>query len=234
MDNFNSILMSFEQVIRSPQEKTSGRDRNYIYLKRDEVDQFVYLRAEVCREGGGMKDLKNRLSKARGAFNKLKKIWISKNILRKTKVRLYKTLVVPVLLYGSETWKMTNGDDKAVNVFHNRCLRRILRIQWQDNVSAKELLERAGMKPLSAEVMSRRWKMIGHILRIDRNNNCSVAMGWAPEGKRRKGRPKNHLETYSRERKARGTLVVVRGGADSSNQSRGVEKLCEGPMCHEA
>ena len=33
---------------------------------------------------------------------------------------------------------------------------------------------------------------------------------------------------------ARGRLEVVGGGADCSNQSRGVEKLCEGPMCHEA
>ena len=71
-----------------------------------------------------MKDLKNRLSKFRGAFNKLKEIWISNNILRKTNVRLYKTLVVPVLIYGSETWKMNKGDDKAVDVFHSRCLRR--------------------------------------------------------------------------------------------------------------
>ena len=48
------------------------------------------------------------------------------------------------------------------------------------------------------------------------------------------GKTKNHLETYSIERKARGRLELVGRGADRSNQSRGVEKLCEGPMCHEA
>ena len=86
----------------------------------EDVDVFVYLGAKVCKEGGGMRDLKNRSWKARGTFNKLK-IWISNNILRKTKLRLYKTLVVPVLLYGSQTWKMNKGEDKAVNVFHNIC-----------------------------------------------------------------------------------------------------------------
>ena len=70
---------------------------------------------------------------------------------------------------------MNKGDDKAVNVFHNRCLRKIFRIRWQDHVSTKELLERASMKPLSVEVMSRRWKMIGHILRKDHNDDCNVA-----------------------------------------------------------
>ncbi|KAL9987355.1 hypothetical protein ACROYT_G001645 [Oculina patagonica] len=158
----------------------------------EDVNEFVYLGAKVCKEGGGMKDLKNRLSKARGAFNKLK-IWISNNILRKTKLRLYKTLV-------SETWKMNKGDEKAVDV----CLRKILRIRWQDRVSTKELLERAGMEPLSEEVKSRRWKIIGHILWKDRNDDCNVAISWAPEGKRRRGRPKT---TWSR------TCAVEKVGA---------------------
>ena len=77
----------------------------------EDVDEFVYLGAKLCKEGGGVTDSKNRLSKARGAFNKvIKKIWISDNISRKTKLRLYKTLVVKVLLYGSETWTMNKGD----------------------------------------------------------------------------------------------------------------------------
>ena len=78
----------------------------------EDVDDFMYLGAKVCKEGRGMKVLKNRLSKARGALNKLK-IWISNNISSTTKLRLYKTLEVPVLLYGSETRKMNKGDDKA-------------------------------------------------------------------------------------------------------------------------
>ena len=39
------------------------------------------------------------------------------------------------------------------------------------------------MKPLS-EVKWRRWKMIGHILRQDQNNDCNIGMTWAPEKKR--------------------------------------------------
>ena len=121
-------------------------------------------------------------------------------------MRLHKTLAVPVLLYGFETWKMNKGDDKAVNVFHHRCLQKILRIRWQDHVSTKELLERAGMKPLSVEVMSRRWKMIpGHILRKDRSDDCSVAMSWVPEGKRRRGRPETTWRhTVEKERQEAG------------------------------
>ena len=123
-----------------------------------------------------MKDLKNRLSKARGAFIKLRKIWSSKAISRRTKLRLYKTLVVPVLLYGCETWKMNKGDNKAVDVFLNKCLRTIFNIQWQDHISTEELLRRANMNPLSEEVKWRRWKMIGHIPRQDQNNDGNTAI----------------------------------------------------------
>jgi hypothetical protein len=78
----------------------------------EDVDEFTYLGAIVCKDGGGMRDLKNRLSKARGTFIRLKKIWRSSIISRKTKLRLYKTLVVPVLMYGCEAWKMNKGDEK--------------------------------------------------------------------------------------------------------------------------
>ena len=42
-----------------------------------------------------MKDLKNRLSKARGTFARLKRIWNSRNIMKRTKLKLFKTVVVP-------------------------------------------------------------------------------------------------------------------------------------------
>ena len=41
------------------------------------------------------------------------------------KLKLYKTLVVPVLLYGCETWKMNKGDDKLVDMFQSKCLRSL-------------------------------------------------------------------------------------------------------------
>ena len=55
---------------------------------------------------------------------------------------------------------MNMGDDKVINAFHSNCLRTILRIRWQDNVRKGKLLERAKMKPLIDEVISRRSKMI--------------------------------------------------------------------------
>lgn len=83
----------------------------------EDVDKFVYLGATVSQQGGGMEDMKGRVSKARSAFIKLKKIWNSNNISKKTKVRLYKTVITPVLMYGCETWNMNKGDEKKYMSF---------------------------------------------------------------------------------------------------------------------
>ena len=156
----------------------------------EDVGEFTYLGTKVCREGGGMKDLRNRLSKARSAYIRLKRIWTLKKIIKRTKIKLYRTLVIPVLLYGCETWKMNKKDGKMLDVFQQKCLRRILKIRWEDHVTNEEVQKRADMEQLSCEVKRRRWKIIGDVLRKDRENECNVALTWTPEGKRKRGRPK--------------------------------------------
>jgi len=51
---------------------------------------------------------------------------------------------------------MNEGDAKKIDVFQNRCLRRIMKIKWQDKFSNRELLERANVERLSEEVRRRR------------------------------------------------------------------------------
>ena len=66
---------------------------------------------------------------------------------------------------GCKTWKMNEGDAKKIDVFQNPCLRRIINIKWQDEISNRELLERANVERLCEEVRRRRWRFSGHILR---------------------------------------------------------------------
>ena len=117
-------------------------------------------------------------------------------MLRRTKIRLYKTLVKPVLMYGCETWKMNEGDAKRIDVFQNRCLRRIMKIKWQHKISNRELLKRANMERLSEEVR-RRWRFIGHILRKQPDNDC-YSPDMDPRRKEKERLAKNNLVAHSR------------------------------------
>ena len=69
-----------------------------------------------------------------------------------------KTIVRPVLLYGCETWKITKNDERKLNSFQYQCLRRILRIRWQQRMTNKRVAETAEINEISCEVRRRRRK----------------------------------------------------------------------------
>ena len=79
-------------------------------------------------------DIKNRLGKAAGAFNELTKIWRSGQLSKNIKIRIFKSNVIAVLLYGCETWRMTKRDEAKLDTFL-RYLRRLLNIYWSMKMS---------------------------------------------------------------------------------------------------
>ena len=156
----------------------------------NDVDKFVYLGATVSNQGGGGEDIVHRINKARASFMKLRPVWGSSHYSLGTKIRLYNSLVKSVLLYGCEAWKVNESDKKKLDTFQFKCFRRIMRIRWPYVVANNEILTRTSTKRISTEVQERRWKWIGHVLRMEDNNHCMTAMTWTPGGKRKVGRPK--------------------------------------------
>jgi len=166
----------------------------------EEVDSFTYLGAQVTKDGGATLGINKRTVLLYASFNRLNKIWRAKHISRKTKATLFKTLVLPVLLCGCETWKMTKGEEKKLDILQTKCLTRIFCIRWQQHVPNKEVLEKARADPRSEEVRRKRWCWIAHVLRKEVKNACAVALGWKPEGKKSRGRPKTtYLASHCRE-----------------------------------
>ena len=105
-----------------------------------EVDKYNYLGANVSKQRGCGDDIVNRICKARVSFMKLKQIWSSNIYTLRSKLRLFNTLVKPVVLYGSETWEINEGDNRKLNTFFFKCLRRILQIRWPYVVSNQDIL----------------------------------------------------------------------------------------------
>ena len=154
------------------------------------MDKYNYLGANVSKQGGGGDDIVNRIHKARVSFMKLRQIWSSNIYTLRSKLRLFNTLDKPVLLYGSEAWKVNEGDNRKVDTFFFRYLRRILQIRWPYVVSNKNILAKTRFKTISTEVKFRRWKWVGHILRMDKNSKCETALTWMSKGRRKVGQPK--------------------------------------------
>ena len=93
----------------------------------EEVENFVYLGANVSNKGGTEDDIKARLGKVRVAYNKLDKFWKNSQFTIKTKINVFKSNVISVLLYGCETWRTTKADEKKLDAFLHKSLRRIIK-----------------------------------------------------------------------------------------------------------
>ena len=103
----------------------------------EEVDEFTYLGSKVSTDGDSGKDVQTRLAKANQAFGSLNAVWKSKQLRVKTKIRIFKSNVLSVLLYGSECWKMTKEICKKLDTIQTKCLRRIRRVFWQRKSETK-------------------------------------------------------------------------------------------------
>ncbi|BFZ07766.1 hypothetical protein BsWGS_10805 [Bradybaena similaris] len=108
-----------------------------------------------------------------------------------TKIRLFNSNVKSVLLYGAEIWRTTKLTIKKIQTFMNSCIRKILQIHWPDTISNDRLWERTNQLPAGKEIRSRRWPWIGHTLRKPQNSITRQALKWNPQGKQKRGRPRN-------------------------------------------
>lgn len=105
----------------------------------EEVESFTYLGSVVDKLGGTDADVKVPIGKARAAFHQLKNFWGSSELPRNIKIRIFNSMVKPVLLYGAETWRTTVTTMKKIQSFIYTCLRRILRVRWPNTISNLEL-----------------------------------------------------------------------------------------------
>ena len=135
----------------------------------------------LTKDGGATSDINHRIQKARQSFGLLNNIWRSQYITTRTKLRIFTTNVKSILLYGCETWKMTSILANKIQVFINKCLRRILRIKWTDMISNKDLWKRANQTPIVSEIKRRKWNWIGHVLRREPTNIAKMSLEWNPQ-----------------------------------------------------
>ena len=159
------------------------------------TEEFSYLGSIVRYDGGTGNDIKSRLNKARNTFRMMNNVWKSTKYSINTKLKLYQSCVLSTLLYSSECWRMTEKDLSKISAFHTRILRIIIRIFWPNTISNQQLLARTNQESIETIITRRRWRWIGHIMRKEQDDITKTALHWTPEGKRKRGRPK---ETWRR------------------------------------
>nr|VZI49834.1 unnamed protein product [Spirometra erinaceieuropaei] len=82
-------------------------------------------------------------------------------------MKMYKAVILPTLLYGAETWTVYAKQARLLNHFHLSCLRRILRLNWQDRIPDTNVLERTGILSIHAILRQMQLRWSGHLVRMD-------------------------------------------------------------------
>jgi hypothetical protein len=99
--------------------------------------------------------------------------------------------VKAVLLYGCETWKNSKSVTAKLQVFINKCLRKILRIFLPDQITNRALWKRTNQPRIDLQIRKHKWGWLGHTLRKSSDDIARQALECNPQGKRGRERPKN-------------------------------------------
>jgi hypothetical protein len=91
----------------------------------DGVAQVKYLGTTLTDQNCMNEEIKSRLNSANACYHSVQSLLSSRLLSRNVKVKIYKTIILPAVLYACETWSLTLGEEHRLRVFENRVLRRI-------------------------------------------------------------------------------------------------------------
>ena len=160
------------------------------------MEHFTYLGSVIFSDATVSQDLDNRLSKASSSFGRLlKRVWQSHSLRLSTKIQVNRAVVVPTLLYSAETWVLYRKQIELLERFHQRCLRSILGIKWQDHVSDEEVIKRSSLPSIESILLQVKLLCAGNVTRIeDVRILKAVFFSELQEGKRDHGAPRKRYK----------------------------------------
>ena len=156
-----------------------------------QTDGFVYLGGCIHSVDGSEADVSRRVGLARGIFQSLNKIWDSKELRKATKIQVYESLVLSVLLYNSETWTLKEDQKNRLRVLEMTFLRKIEGVTRMDRIRNVEIYARLNYhKDVNQRIRQRRLRYFGHVCRMKDERYPKILLHGYVHGQRSRGRPK--------------------------------------------
>jgi hypothetical protein len=122
-------------------------------------------------------EIKSRLLSGNACCHSVQSILSSRLLSRNVNVKIYKTIILPVVLYGCETWSLTLREEHRLRMFENRVLRRIF-LRKRDKVIGdwrklhnEELHNLYSSQNIIRQIKSRKIRWAGHVARMGEVRN---------------------------------------------------------------
>lgn len=162
------------------------------------VRNFTYLGSIMTFDSDEVIEIRKRITTGNSAFYSLMPIMKSRNVHRKTKIKLYKTLIRTVATYGSESWTLTNKNADMLDIFERKILRKIYGPTNEDGIWRirynHELYQLYREPRLSEYIRLKRLKWAGHVQRMPDERVAKKALNGRPGGRRLVGKPRLRWE----------------------------------------
>jgi hypothetical protein len=135
----------------------------------ERVKELEYLETSLTNQNSIQEDIKNRLKSGNACYNSVQNFMSSSFLSKNTKIKMYRTVILPVVLFGCETWLLTLREECWLRVFGNRVLRRIfwpkrdeVKGEWRQ-LHGEELNVLYSSPNIFLVVKSRRMRWAGHV-----------------------------------------------------------------------
>ena len=93
----------------------------------ERVEEFKYLGTALTNKNSIQEKIKSRFKVGNACYYSVQNLLSSSLLSKKLKIKIYRTIILPVVLYGCETWSLTLREERRLRVFENRVLRRVFR-----------------------------------------------------------------------------------------------------------
>ena len=127
---------------------------------------FIFLGSKITADGDCIHEIKRHLLLGRKAMTNLDSILKIRDITLPTKVHLVKAMVIPVVMYGCESWTVKKAECQRIDAFEVWCWRRLLRVPWTARRSNQSILKEISPRCcLEGMILKLKLQYFGHLMR---------------------------------------------------------------------
>ena len=110
--------------IKSDNIKSDNIKSDNISFER--VEEFKYLGTSLTNKNSIQEEIKSRFKSGNACYHSVQTFFVFQfDIQKNIMMKIYRTIILPVALYGCETWSLTLREERRLRVFENRVFRRI-------------------------------------------------------------------------------------------------------------